>query len=903
MIFNPLFLSENGNSQMLVSKSNKLSNNKYLFSDIVKVVMNPEREQKKLLETNVENIFNSETNIIPGNDQIAEKLKLEILSVFNSEKTKIDLVDVLPEDIAQLLINDDTIVNNDKAISYLSKEQLNSDLQLFLNGLVGKELLKDNITNETGVFLSLEDSKSAVNIELIKEPNKNRKDKIIVQTLVVPEKSKLISHLNNSENNIVKINKTELANNINKELSAITNLSHNEIIENSKPTLSVFSFKYDKDEVNNLASDIKIPRKTKINFDLVNNSNKNSLTEIVSSKEQKAFNKISFIARDYKEQNINDTVNPKKTNHLTSHKTIDNSFDRLQEKSPKKDYNVSKITILEKQPGYNNIKDDVDSKKFNSSLKKIDFVEKTNNETNNIRLIKNDITTGKVEQTSSIKKTATIQGTSTETKSNNTKESLRILSSNSATQFKNVKDKSENYSKINTNNETKDFVKGNIREVKTSNRIQVEPEKIKFNIDQNSEVKTESSRNERLVNGKENVVSKDTKQINSSQKDFKTIDTDKKVGTENFTKSNTIPKDENMNIKLVEKDVIKNETKINDKAETLINNKNTNVTNKANTGKVENKTEEFKSTQNTETNERNGFSKKNINEKTEFKNEAKSKSINQLTANQTEKIKASYYNINNETIVGNEIKEKTLNNESVKIKNNKKISVNVKGGIKTVSDKNQDGSGNISVGKNEESTASLKHGNSEASTNDNNKQTTYFNNSLNIKNIPDNNFQATLNNVGMKTQEIPSIQSPEYESSLDQRIIKSSEVVKEISRFIIQKEKGNFSFKIEPEHLGKMKITLDTIDNILKATIEVDNEHSKQLVERNLNKLYTQLRENGVELNSLNISLGYSKEGNSEEEISNKQSNRSSDNNQARETEEEEKTTKSLGYNTYEYLA
>ncbi len=41
MIFNPLFLSENNGSQIMAPKQTKMSNNKYLFSDIVKVVMNP----------------------------------------------------------------------------------------------------------------------------------------------------------------------------------------------------------------------------------------------------------------------------------------------------------------------------------------------------------------------------------------------------------------------------------------------------------------------------------------------------------------------------------------------------------------------------------------------------------------------------------------------------------------------------------------------------------------------------------------------------------------------------------------------------------------------------------------------------------------------------------------------
>ena len=34
-----------------------------------------------------------------------------------------------------------------------------------------------------------------------------------------------------------------------------------------------------------------------------------------------------------------------------------------------------------------------------------------------------------------------------------------------------------------------------------------------------------------------------------------------------------------------------------------------------------------------------------------------------------------------------------------------------------------------------------------------------------------------------------------------------------------------------------MKITLDTVDNILKAKIEVDNEQTKQIIEKNLDNV------------------------------------------------------------------
>ena len=74
------------------------------------------------------------------------------------------------------------------------------------------------------------------------------------------------------------------------------------------------------------------------------------------------------------------------------------------------------------------------------------------------------------------------------------------------------------------------------------------------------------------------------------------------------------------------------------------------------------------------------------------------------------------------------------------------------------------------------------------------------------------------------------------------------------------------------------------------------------MVEKNINDLQNQLKESGVELSSLNISLGNPK--------SNKEEESDEGNGNGRNTKElnieeinEEKANRSLGYNTYEYLA
>ncbi len=104
MIFNPLYFSETGNNNMLVAKAGKLTTNKYLFSDIVKVVMNTDREQKKLLETDLEELIKGKLPSMAGVENNSTQIEVKELSDADTEKVKLDLADILPQEIAQLLI-------------------------------------------------------------------------------------------------------------------------------------------------------------------------------------------------------------------------------------------------------------------------------------------------------------------------------------------------------------------------------------------------------------------------------------------------------------------------------------------------------------------------------------------------------------------------------------------------------------------------------------------------------------------------------------------------------------------------------------------------------------------------------------------------------------------------------
>ncbi|HEX2869561.1 MAG TPA: flagellar hook-length control protein FliK [Ignavibacteriales bacterium] len=132
------------------------------------------------------------------------------------------------------------------------------------------------------------------------------------------------------------------------------------------------------------------------------------------------------------------------------------------------------------------------------------------------------------------------------------------------------------------------------------------------------------------------------------------------------------------------------------------------------------------------------------------------------------------------------------------------------------------------------------------------------------------------------------------------KTVKAAEIMKEISKFIQQGDRNSIVLKIDPENLGSVKIALDLADKVVHANIEVENEAARKLMENNLNQLYNSLNQNGLQLNSINISLANS------EQKQGKMPNHK----RRTFTGESDKDTddidvlrqKQMGYNTYDYL-
>jgi len=969
MIFNPLFIGENGNSQSLVPKSGRLSNNKYLFSDIVKVVMNPVSEQKPIISTDISQYVNE---LNSKSDQKLVKLNYNSLIEHEKEHESLELADILPEDIAKLLVNEETIVSNEKAVSYISKEPLSGELQNFLHNLIGTEIIDKNISDKSGLLLNLEDRKSAVNIELVKNlAGKSTEDKILVQTLVIPEKSKLLSFFGNKQNQETLFRTTKST--IDKLNSAGNGVvSSNGNSEIHKPILSVYSFSHNGNEADLTNNGNNINNVFKHNLNLISNSNLKSNTaelQIHSNENNIALSKL-------KGKNLTGELKDIKP-EITGRASKEN-LKIINQNKFENDYSVRKITIVKKQNetdllSHVKSKKDIPISEFESALRRIDFNKKMsdqksplhlvsniknkneinknslpnnpetkNSESNNKISFKTDITNQTVEKASAntgnkntdseLKVSLKLNEEAAKKNVEHVKQNVEITktsdkpnSNNELNQGKNISSKSSEQ-KADITNQTVEKASPNIGNKNTDSELKVSQkfnedavkknvEHVKHNIEITKTTEKPNSNND-LTQGK-NISNKSSDQ----KTEFNTLlnSKNKEVPGLNIGETTKVAKAEQTEKTIVPQEKQKVEELNNSQQkiqEVLIENekglkgfvKSSNLVDQESKGN-------YKPTIETSENKSsllNNKSQIEINEKQEIKNpeqkniiDAQTKEVkpdNKKESIILEELAKVGKNENSAIKAGIENAVNINNENSRPIQNNKKFSVKVKGGVKTVTDQNDSKPHTVDEQSTKENTSNSSQSKSENSESNSFKSSTIHNSHFEIKNNNENTFNQMMNKSEILGNGIGGEKTSVFENKTEHRIVKSIEMIKELAKFISKQEKGSLSFDIRPEHLGKMKITLDTVDKMLKASIEVDNEQTKQLVEKNLDKLQQQLSENGVMLNSLNISLKYAKQQKEDKKINKNIQNDNENSDQVGGTEEG-KNEKSLGYNTYEYIA
>jgi len=134
------------------------------------------------------------------------------------------------------------------------------------------------------------------------------------------------------------------------------------------------------------------------------------------------------------------------------------------------------------------------------------------------------------------------------------------------------------------------------------------------------------------------------------------------------------------------------------------------------------------------------------------------------------------------------------------------------------------------------------------------------------------------------------------------KVISSGEMIREISKVLETGEKQSIVLRLVPKELGSVKIILDTIDNVLTAKVEVENETVGHIVRNNVEQLKHNLMQSGVNVNSINISYHNSDQ---KQQGFNNQKRKNSGSLPENDIEEVDESivSKKMGYNTYEYLA
>lgn len=134
------------------------------------------------------------------------------------------------------------------------------------------------------------------------------------------------------------------------------------------------------------------------------------------------------------------------------------------------------------------------------------------------------------------------------------------------------------------------------------------------------------------------------------------------------------------------------------------------------------------------------------------------------------------------------------------------------------------------------------------------------------------------------------------------KTIKQQEIMPEFSRLILQGEKQTMTLQLTPENLGKVKLTVDMIENQIVTKIEVENEQVKQFVQSNIEQLKQNMQSAGVPLTNVNVSLA-DDQRNQKVFTQKKKSLSSGEKEDVIEETKMKDSKKKMGYNTYEFTA
>lgn len=138
--------------------------------------------------------------------------------------------------------------------------------------------------------------------------------------------------------------------------------------------------------------------------------------------------------------------------------------------------------------------------------------------------------------------------------------------------------------------------------------------------------------------------------------------------------------------------------------------------------------------------------------------------------------------------------------------------------------------------------------------------------SNNFSNSNSQNFMFNQNNQSFSSKMNGLMRSDSaQQSSYTQQTFKQSfdQMIKSI-KLLNEGGVKQVEIKLQPEHLGKVKIELSVENNNVTAKIVSDSEAAKQLIESNFNQLKSSLEEQGVKIAGFEVSVNQENQNNQE---------------------------------------
>ncbi|MDP4116255.1 MAG: flagellar hook-length control protein FliK, partial [Bacteroidota bacterium] len=139
----------------------------------------------------------------------------------------------------------------------------------------------------------------------------------------------------------------------------------------------------------------------------------------------------------------------------------------------------------------------------------------------------------------------------------------------------------------------------------------------------------------------------------------------------------------------------------------------------------------------------------------------------------------------------------------------------------------------------------------------------------------------------------------------EEKMVKYSRLMPEIKNALSEGVNKSLTLSLMPEELGRVKLMVETVDKTVTAKIEVQNEAVQTTVQNNLDNLKQSLSQAGINVNNITVSISYNE--NKQQKPGELKRKNSGANDKKVETENEKiantSPSKTLGYNTYEYLA